>query len=76
MANRSASSWGKKLVSKVVCPNCWHSFPPEGSCFIAKHPDLVGDPVAGENEYLRFEPTRFNVKGEALDPRGFATNDS
>jgi len=35
----------------------------------------VGDPIAGQNEFLRFAPMRFNVKGEALDDRGFATTD-
>jgi len=68
-------TWGKQLVAKVICPNCWHSFSPEESLYISKHPDLVGDPIAGENEYQRFEAMRFNVRGEALDPLGFATTD-
>jgi len=69
------SKWGKRLVYKVACPNCWQSFFPEEVLFIAKHPGLVGDPVAGSNEYLRFLPERFTVKGEALDPRGVPTAD-
>jgi len=68
-------TWGKQLVAKVICPNCWHSFSPEESLYISKHPDLVGDQVAGANEYQRFEAMRFNVQGEALDPLGFATTD-
>ncbi|MBT3202306.1 MAG: hypothetical protein HN350_20595 [Phycisphaerales bacterium] len=68
-------TWGKQLVAKVICPNCWHSFPPEECLYISKHPDLVGDPVAGANEYQRFEAMRFNVQGEALDAMGFATTD-
>ena len=68
-------TWGKQLVAKVICPNCWHSFSPEESLYISKHPDLVGDPVAGENEYQRFEAMRFNAQGDALDPLGFATTD-
>jgi hypothetical protein len=68
-------TWGKQLVEKVICPNCWHTFPPEESLYISKHPDLMGDPIAGENEYKRFEAMRFNVWGEALDERGFTSTD-
>jgi len=71
--DRSGS--GKRLVYKIVCPNCWHGFFPEDCLFVAKHTDLVGDPVLGSSEYLRFTPTRFTVQGEALDPRGFPTTD-
>jgi serine/threonine protein kinase len=65
----------KQLVNRIICPNCWHSFRPDDILFVAKHPELVGDPVAGSNEYLRFRPSRFNVAGEAFDPRGFPTTD-
>ena len=76
MASNSAkANWGKRLVYKVVCPNCWLRFYPEEVLFIAKHPELLGDPVAGSNEYARFLPTRFTVQGEAVDGRGFATSD-
>jgi len=71
----SGKPWRKRLVKKITCPNCWHSFRPEQVLFIAKHPGLVGDPVVGSNEYLRFQPSRFNVAGEALDARGFPTTD-
>jgi hypothetical protein len=67
--------WGRKLVSQIVCPNCWASFAPEDVLFIAKHTDLLGDTVAGDDEYLRFMPRRFALKGEAIDPRGLATSD-
>ena len=70
-----AISWGKKLLRKVTCPNCWHTFSPEEVLFVAKNPDLVGDLVVGANEYQRFSPVRFNVKGEALDPRGVPTTE-
>ena len=69
------SGLGKRLVYKIVCPNCWHGFFPEECLFVAKHTDLVGDPVLGSSEYLRFLPTRFTVRGEALDDRGFPTTD-
>ena len=71
----NGQKWGKRLVNKMTCPNCWHGFPPAESLFISRHPDLVGDPVAGGNEPLRFEPMRFNVEGEALDERGFPSSD-
>ena len=74
MAREDKSEWGRELRSKIVCPNCWHSFSPDSLLFVSKHPELVGDPVAGENEYRRFEPFRFNVAGEALDEMGFATD--
>ena len=67
--------WGKHLVNKVTCPNCWHAFFPEESLFVAKHPDLIGDTVAGPNEYLRFLPERFAPGGEAIDPKGFETTE-
>lgn len=72
---RTPATWGKNLVAKIICPNCWHSFRPEECLYIARHPDLIGDPIAGPNEYLRFEATRFSVKGDAIDPRGFETAD-
>ena len=67
--------WGRRLVHKVTCPNCWHSLYPEEALYIARHPDLLGDPVLGPNEYRRFDPGRFDLSGAALDDRGFATTD-
>jgi hypothetical protein len=69
------SNSGKRLVYKIVCPNCWHRFFPEESLFVAKHTDLVGDSVLGTSEYQRFLPDHFTVEGEALDPRGMRTTD-
>jgi len=37
--------WGKRLVAKITCPNCWHQFPPEDVLFVGKHTDLPDDPV-------------------------------
>ncbi len=68
-------SHGKRLVEKLVCPNCWFSFPPEDVLFIAKHPELIGDSIAGENELMRFLPNRFTVNGEAIDPKGFPSSE-
>ena len=72
----STSVWGKRLVNKITCPNCWHSFFPEESLFVAKHPELIGDPIAGSNEYLRFLPDHFTTGGEAIDPKGFETSET
>ena len=67
--------FARPLVKRVTCPNCWHGFSAEEVLFIAKHPELIGDPIAGANEYSRFLPSRFTVNGEALDDRGFPTSD-
>jgi pSer/pThr/pTyr-binding forkhead associated (FHA) protein len=63
----------KRLLKTVVCANCWHSFPPEDILFVAQHPDLIGDKIAGLNEYRRFLPTRFTLDGRALDERNVPT---
>ncbi len=70
----SGLPWGRRLTKKISCANCWHKFSPEDVFFVSKHADLLGDPVLGGDEYLRFQPTRFTVKGEALDPRGVPTH--
>ena len=72
---QTQGAWKKKLVPKVICPNCWQSFRPEDVLFIAKHQDLVGDDIAGTNEFLRFKPEHFTTKGEAIDPKGYKTSD-
>ena len=70
MTQAAAIPWGKQLVAKVTCPNCWYIFPPEDVYFIAERADMIGDPVLGSNEFLRFSPTHFTVKGEAIGPKG------
>ncbi len=64
----------RKLVKRIVCPNCWARFSPEEILFVARHPDLIGDPVIGSNEFLRFSPMRFNLDGDALDDREAPTS--
>jgi hypothetical protein len=59
-----------RLQKKVICPNCWSSFAPEDVLWLAQHSELMKDPRLGENQALRFLPTRFTAKGEAIDPRG------
>ena len=60
------------MLRKVTCPNCWESFAPEATVWISCHPDLLGDPLLGPDESLRFLPSRFNAAGQALDLRGQA----
>lgn len=60
----------RDLVRRLHCPHCWHGFAPQESLFIAEDPRLVGDPVAGPAEPLRFLPSRFDLTGAAIDPDG------
>lgn len=62
----------KSLRPSVLCPHCWHSFPPGDVLWIAQHADLIGDPLVGPDAPSRFRPSRFTVKGAALDARGMA----
>lgn len=61
---------GRYLVEWVICPNCWQRFEPSDVLFVARHQDLVGDPIAGAENYLRFRPSRFTLEGAAIDPAG------
>ncbi len=58
------------LLKNITCPHCWHIFKPESILWIAEHSDLLGDPVLGQEQHIRFLPSRFTVAGEAIDPRG------
>jgi len=60
----------RDLVRRLHCPHCWHGFAPQESLFIAEDPRLIGDPVAGPAEPLRFLPSRFDLTGAAIDPDG------
>jgi len=64
------STVGRHLVEWVVCPNCWQRFDPSDVLFVARHQDLVGDPIAGSESYQRFRPSRFTLEGAAIDPGG------
>jgi len=61
---------GTALLAKITCPNCWEPFAPAQTVWISSHPDLIGDPLLGPDEPLRFLPTRFRPNGDALDARG------
>jgi hypothetical protein len=58
-----------------LCPVCWTRFDAGDALSIAVHEDLRGDPVLGSDARLRFQPTRFNDQGLALDPMGLACTD-
>ncbi|MFZ9991551.1 MAG: hypothetical protein ACO3J6_03940, partial [Opitutales bacterium] len=58
-----------------VCPVCWTRFDAGDALSIAVHENLRGDPVLGSDARLRFQPTRFNDQGLALDPMGLACTD-
>src|SRR5688500_12876892 len=55
-----------------TCPHCWAVFPLEDALYVARHPDLLGDPVLGADAPSRFKPTRFTAEGQAIDPGGYA----
>jgi hypothetical protein len=69
MTQIAATPQGKRLVPKVTCPNCWFIFPPEDIHFIAERTDTIGDPVLGPDDFIRFSPMRFTLKGEAIGPK-------
>lgn len=57
------------VLPRVVCPHCWNVFPPDQILWISQHAELMGDPVLGAEAPVRFRPSRFNARGEALDGR-------
>jgi hypothetical protein len=62
------------IRSRITCPHCWHDFSPEESLWIATdHPNLFGDPRLGDQQTMRFLPSRFTYDGEAIDPEGQKT---
>ncbi len=67
---------GESEAGSAVCPYCWRRFAPEEVLFIATHPELLGDDVAGETEMLRFLPTRFTPAGHAIDRNGCVCTDT
>lgn len=58
------------FLSTITCPSCWHKFQPSECVYISKHESLIGDSIAGENEQMRFMPSRFTVDCMAVDPGG------
>ena len=59
-----------RLLTRVTCPHCWETFPPEQVLWISEHVELLGDPMLGPERQQRFLPSRFTVDGDAIDARG------
>ena len=59
----------------IVCPHCWHLFDVEEFLYIARHHDLIGDPVLGPEAQQRFLPSRFTPEGHAVDSAGLSCPD-
>ena len=56
---------------ELRCPSCWLTFKPEETLSIAAHPDLLGDPILGEDDMLRFRPSAWDeASGFPLDACG------
>lgn len=67
---------GMEIVSgDLTCPHCWQSFSRAHLLYISSHPELLGDPVAGQTEQIRFLPTVYNAHGLPLDTRGMVCTD-
>lgn len=64
------STDANSLVEKIVCPHCWHEFPPEQLLFIATSPELSFDHVVPGGAQRRFLPSQFTFQGDAIDPAG------
>ena len=69
-ASPGVSTVRRRLLHKVHCPHCWHTFRTEETLWVAAHPELRGDPLLSPDEPIRFLPSRFAVSGEALDEHG------
>lgn len=69
-APRKRSRHEGKRHADIVCPHCWHRFDLEEFLYIARHHDLVGDPVLGPEAHQRFLPSRFTPEGHAVDSAG------
>src|SRR4051812_24510760 len=67
-----AASNVRPLLPQTTCPYCWHEFAPADVLFISAHEDLRGDTRLGADEMLRFRPSRFTLRGHAIDARGLA----
>lgn len=61
---------GITLLDSVQCCHCWHRFAALDVKFIAESSPLIGDPILGADEPMRFAPSRFDSTGAAIDPGG------
>jgi hypothetical protein len=66
---------GVSLRPRITCPHCWKEFPPHELLWIAAHSELRGDPRLGQDEQIRFLPSRFTADCKAIDVQGEVCKD-
>jgi hypothetical protein len=65
-----STSESEGLLDGLVCPHCWHPFPPEQMHFIATSAELAFDHRLPDGAYRRFLPSQFTIQGDAIDFHG------
>lgn len=60
---------------EFVCPSCWLHFNADDVNYVSVHADLLGDPILGDKEQLRFLPSQYNPKGVPMDPMGVSAHE-
>jgi hypothetical protein len=60
---------------EFTCPVCWLRFDRGDAMNVAVHASLRGDPLLGEAHMQRFQATRFNDRGQAIDAMGIPAPD-
>ena len=60
---------------EFTCPVCWLKFNRCDVMNIAVHASLRGDPLLGEEHMQRFYATRFNDRGQGIDPMNIPAPD-
>jgi hypothetical protein len=60
---------------EFTCPVCWLKFDRCDVMNIAVHASLRGDPLLGEEHMQRFYATRFNDRGQGIDPMNIPAPD-
>ena len=67
---RMKSSASVNLRKSLTCPHCWNAFAPAQIKWVSIDPSLVNDVRLGRDKQQRFIPSRFDVAGNAIDPKG------
>ena len=63
------------MSTHVLCPHCWTRNSAHEIRWIATHPEAIGDAKLGPDAQVRFQPSRFDTVGNALDPKGGICHD-
>lgn len=66
---------GIQVKEQVTCLHCWSKCALEDLLWVSEHPDLIGDPLLGDQAQLRFLANRFDIHGNAVDARGQVCRD-